>query len=73
MFFCLIDVSKCFIDVFLANEMKRNSNKTYENKKNRVIKGQTVDLNTIRGLQEMRFPLLCSASEGWQSGRMHRS
>ena len=56
--FCLLNVSKCFVDVFLANKMKLNSNKTYKNKKNRVIKEQTVDLNTIKGLQEKYFPLL---------------
>lgn len=56
--FCLLNVSKCFVDVFLANRMKLNSNKTYKNKKNRVIKEQTVDLNTIKGLQEKYFPLL---------------
>ena len=56
--FCLLNVSKCFVDVFLANRMKLNSNKTYKNRKNRVIKEQTVDLNTIKGLQEKYFPLL---------------
>lgn len=54
--FCLLNVSKCFVDVFLANRMKLNSNKTYKNKKNRVIKEQTVDLNQLRVYKKSTSP-----------------